>query len=462
MGAPRCARIALSALAVTAAAAAAQPPRPPRAPAIAQRHHTFAAFAGRPAAIRLTWPPVPDAVRIHARWTDAGQPVEIDLPGSATAFERSEPTPGHHSLSVVAIDAQGIASEPTEVAIDVVAIAATPPGGEVAGPRRGPGFAVGSTFASPGLACRLGGGPAADLAIATVIGATTLTCGGEPGQPRVDVPLVIAPVIVVGPSRPIARETPTRIHITVASPAPIGERLDLEPFGDLSFDDAVRSASGLDVRVTARPGARAAGLAIRAGAVELGRVEIGLVDRPPAAEPAQVRWFALDLGGQLGALVLPSAGASATAIGTPTAAADSLTSGPVLGGRIGLFPIAHAGIESEVALALPGFHGRSGVTSVAWARSQIATRVLEEGRYGLRLVAGGGILAVLAGKETSKRSIAGEAHWGAAFTIEARTDLWVRFQALDVITTARDAGFAHCLEIQLGVVTRLGRRDRSW
>jgi hypothetical protein len=69
---------------------------------------------------------------------------------------------------------------------------------------------------------------------------------------------------------------------------------------------------------------------------------------------------------------------------------------------------------------------------------------------------------VLARRETSRRGIVGEVHGGAAFTIEARTDLWVRVEALDVITTAHDAGFGHCLEIQLGVVTRLGRRDRSW
>jgi hypothetical protein len=175
-----------------------------------------------------------------------------------------------------------------------------------------------------------------------------------------------------------------------------------------------------------------------------------------------VQWLALDLGGQLGALMLPSSGTTATAIGTPSDPADTLTSGPMLGGRIGLFPIAHAGIETEVALALPGFRGHSGVAWLGLARAQIAARVLDEGRYGVRLIGGGGILGVLAREETSKRSIAGEAHWGAAFTIEARTDLWVRFQALDVIATAKDAGYAHCLEIQLGVVTRLGRRDRSW
>jgi len=181
-----------------------------------------------------------------------------------------------------------------------------------------------------------------------------------------------------------------------------------------------------------------------------------------AAEPPRVQWFALDLDGQFGELVLPSEGRTATAIGAPTAVADTLTSGPLLGGRIGLFPIPHAGIESELSLALPGYRGRGGVAWVASARAHIAARVVDDGRYGLFLVGGGDLLGVLARRETSKRTIACGVHVGAAFTIEARTDLWVRIQALDVILTAQDAGYAHCLEIQIGFVTRLGRRDRSW
>lgn len=299
-------------------------------------------------------------------------------------------------------------------------------------------------------------------AVAFAAGATTLTCGGETGQPRVEVPLVIAPVLVDGPTRPIAREVPTRVHITVASVAPLGAQLHVSAVGDLTLQEAARAAGGIDARVTARAGARTAALVIRAGAVELGQVDLALVDRPRTEEPQQVQWLALDLGGQLGALMLPSSGTTATAIGTPSDPADTLTSGPMLGGRIGLFPIAHAGIETEVALALPSFRGHSGVAWLGLARAQIAARILDEGRYGLRLIGGGGIFGVLAGEETSKRSIAGEAHYGAAFTIEARTDLWVRLQALDVIATAKDAGYAHCLEIQLGFVTRLGRRDRSW
>jgi hypothetical protein len=176
------------------------------------------------------------------------------------------------------------------------------------------------------------------------------------------------------------------------------------PIGDLTLDDTVRPRAD-----------RRAGDAL------------GLVDRPAPSDPPRVDGFALDLGGPLGELVLPSQGANAN--GAPTAAADTRTSAPVFGGRIGFFPIAHAGIESEVVLALPGFRGRSGVTCVASARSQMPRACWTAAATVFASSRGGGFLAVLAREETSKRSIAGETHRGAAFTIEARTDLWVRVEA---------------------------------
>ena len=236
MKAPGCAPIALTVLAVATGSATAgavgpglvrgagAPRRFVARTTIAHGRYAFAAFAGRPAAIKLAWPPVADAARFHARWTGGGDADENDLSGSAIGFERSEAAPGHHTLSIVAIDAQGRASEPAEVAIDVVAITAIHAGSDAAADNiaaSAPAFAIGSRFASPGLACRLGSGAAASEAVATAAGATTLTCGGEPGQPRVEVPLVIAPVLVDGPTQPIVREAPTRVHVTIASVAPL-------------------------------------------------------------------------------------------------------------------------------------------------------------------------------------------------------------------------------------------------
>jgi hypothetical protein len=72
------------------------------------------------------------------------------------------------------------------------------------------------------------------------------------------------------------------------------------------------------------------------------------------------------------------------------------------------------------------------------------------------------MINVLTRAGTSRPDTTGAVHWGAAFTIETRRDLWLRLGAYHVITTARDAGYSHCVELQLGVVTRLGRRDRGW
>jgi len=454
-------------------ATAAKAARPPRAPAIGQAQYTVAAFAGQSVPIKVAWPALTGVSRFRARWTDAGTRVDLDLPGTATRFERPEATPGHHQLSVVAIDEHGVESEPAEVAIDVVTITAIPPGGSAAHPAPGPAFAIGSTFSSPGLPCQLGGEPAARAAIATTPGATTLSCGGEPGQPRVDVPVVIAPVVIAGPTVPIAREVPTRIHVTVASVAPIGDHLKVEPIGELTLGEVERSAMGIDVPVTARAGAATAGLVIRAGetderseiaGIELGRIDLTLVDRTPSASLGEPRlqWFALDLGGQVGALVMLSEGKAASALGMPSNPADTLTNAPLFGARAGLFPTRRVGIESELSLAFPGYQGHPGFSFVTSARVQLAARLVEDQRYGLRLIGGAGILGVLTRDDTSRRTVHGAVHWGGAFTIETRRDLWLRIEALHVITSAQDAGFAQSVELQLGVLTRLGRRDRSW
>ena len=75
------------------------------------------------------------------------------------------------------------------------------------------------------------------------------------------------------------------------------------------------------------------------------------------------------------------------------------------------------------------------------------------------MVGGAGVLGVLIPSGTSHRGTQGEVHWGGAFSIEAKDNLWVRVEALHVITSAQNAGYAHCIELQLGIVTRFGRRD---
>jgi hypothetical protein len=160
-------------------------------------------------------------------------------------------------------------------------------------------------------------------------------------------------------------------------------------------------------------------------------------------------------------LALP-AGRSAVALGTPADPYDELTGAPLVGGRLGIFPTRRAGLEAELSLAAPGYRGGRGTAALLVSRLHLATRLLEGDGVDLTLLTGAGIFGLLSTERTSSRDAAGEVHYGAAFSVELRGALRLRLAALHAITTARDAGYAHCAELQLGVVTRLGRRDRRW
>lgn len=439
--------LGVCALGVAASSASASP-----APAIPPGPRTAVAFSGGAAKISVDWPALEGVARYRARWTDAGAVVDVELPGSATTFEREESTPGRHVLSVVAIDAAGRESPPTEVAVDVVAIAAVSPGADAPADPGTHAFAYGTRFSSSGMTCQLD---------AQEPGARILRCAAESG-PRVEVPVVIAPVIVDGPHRALVRGRPMRIHVTVASVAPLGDQLELEPTGGVDLSEIDRTDTGFAVRVTPQLGAAAAGLVVRASGVELGRVELGLTDARPTPSPIAPppRWFALDLGFHTGAFVLPGLGRDAIALGEPTMGDHTLTTAPLLGAHLGWFPSRHAGIEVAAALAAPQYVNLPGLAAMIVSRAQLAARIVDDGPYGLRLLAGADLLALLNRRGSSHRDVAGGVHYGAAFTIQARETAWIRLEALHVMTPAMDAGYAHAVQLSLGVVTRFGRRDR--
>jgi hypothetical protein len=433
------------------AAARAPAGKPPSPPSIAPGTRTFVAFAGRPAQVRLTWPAMPGVARYRARWTQSGALIDIELAGTATAFEREVSSAGHHQLTVVAIDAAGRESPPVEVGVDIVAVAAIAPGFDEPLAGNVPAFALGARFRSAGLTCTLGDAPAGPEAVAQKPGAATLRCSVQ-GGPRIELPVVIAPVIVEGPKRPLVRGVATKVHLTVASVARIGEHLDVEA-ADADLGPVRRTEHGLEVAVTPRDGAVASSLVVRArraagepggpGPV-VGRVELVVADPPPPPPPPPERtaWFALDLGYHVG-VIAPTG--DRPAIGD---SAREIIHRPLGGVRVGLFPTRRVGLETELALAAPDYRPAQKTWVVA-ARAQVAARVLD-GAVGLTLVGGAGVL-----------STSGAVHYGGAFTFETRRNLWLRLEVLHVMTVARDAGYAHCLEVQLGLVTRLGRRDRG-
>jgi len=453
---PRACLVGCVLLAAAAASAAA---RQLATPTIATGARTFVAFAGRPAAVRIAWAPIPGAVRYRARWSDTTHPIDILL--AAPVLERTETRPGQHHVSIFAVDERGVESQPAELALEVVAIAATRAGSDAPEGADAAVFAVGARFASPGLRCRIGSGSPAAEVIAQTPGAAILRCGGETGQPNAEVPVVITPVIVSAQTAPLRRGVATKIHVSVASAAPVGDRIEVEAVGDLSLGDIKRTRGGIDVEITAGDRDEEAGLILRVASVELGRLRLAVVDVPPVVlEPARPDWFALDLGGYIGAITTPQFGDDALLLGEPLDPDDSLASGPLAGLRLGVFPTRRVGLEVELGLATPSYVGRLGVAALLITRGQIAARIAEEGRYGLRGLLGGGALALLSENGTSRPGTLGSVHYGGAFSIETRRNVSVRLQALHVISVARDAGYAHCLEVTIGVVTRLGRRDR--
>lgn len=434
--------------------------RPPAKPALVAGVRTFVAFSGTAAPVRLAWAPVAGAAKYRVTWTSGTHSVDTDLPVPTTVFEKPELRAGQHQVTIVAVSPDGIESMPAEATIEVVSVEAYGPGFDQSVPTPNGAFALGARFRSPGLPCELGTARGAEV-VATEPGSFALRCGGDTGQPLVEVPLVIAPVHVSADTAPIATGTRAEVHVTVASTAPIGERLVVEAIGALDLGPPERTDGGLDVRVTPRESG-IGGLVIKASGHELGRISLDIVDPPAEPEPETVEtlWAAFDLGATVGGLFTPGEGTNANLFGKPTDPADTIKTGPTFGIRLGFFPTRRLGVEAEVALGTMGYESRDGIAPLLVTRGQIAARLVEDGRFGLRGLAGGDVFSVLSAAGTSRTTSLGGVHYGGAFTIETRRDVALRFQALHVITVAQDAGYAHCFELSAGVVVRVGRSDR--
>jgi len=464
--------VALSCALAGSASAGAEPRSSLDTPTFGAREpHAFAAFAGAGASVRVAWSQVVGAVRYHATWTDPRGRV-TDVETTTGAFERNGVAPGHYTLAVGAVDVGGNRGAPTApYAIDVVEVRAVPPGGDSAtGPTRG-AYAIGTTFFAPGLHCDLAstasgpmpnGLPSNELRAASA-GAFHLRCANGNGAVVTDSEVVIAPVLVDAAGAHVARDRTTLVHITLASVAAIGDSLQVTGLGGLDLGQAHRTEDGFDVPVTVAADARRAELAVSAAGVELGRVELPLEEPgrdAPAAIADRPAWWAADLGGQIGAFLPASSGRRAPAFGSPIDPRDAVTSGPLFGPRLGIFPTPRVGLELEASIVTAGYEGKGGVASLLVTRAQVAARVFDRGSFGARVVAGAGAIATLHDFDSSHAGESGEVHYGAALTLETRQNLWLRLQGLDVITTAENGGYAHSVELQLAVVTRLGRVDR--
>jgi hypothetical protein len=427
-------------------------------------------FAGDSVDVVVGWRPVVDAIAYRVTLTDAsGHATAIDT--AELRFETHKLAPGNYQLTIAAVDRTGTAGPASEVLpINVIEVRAIPPGGDRAVPPTRGAYAVGTTFSVAGMHCEFGDAPIDDLLVGPenearipMAGVALLRCAGLPGY--LEKQVVIAPVRVATQSPRVVRGGTTTINITLASVASLGERLDVEAIGDITLGEAQRTEFGLEVPVTAAADAKSATLSVQSAGFEIGRVALELVEGrgpsgPPPSEPLPPLDFkALDLGGFIGLFSPPSSETSGTTLGHPSQRADIITGGPLVGLRLGYFPVSRVGVVGEASLIAGGYVDEANVSQILAGRGSLEVRALESGSLGLRLFAGAGALRTLKTRGTSHPATDTELHAGAAATIETSPNLWLRFQISDVVTTARDDGYAHCLELQLSVMTRLGRRD---
>lgn len=453
------------------ASAVAQPPGTLEAPVFTiHPQGALPTFAGDTVDVVVGWRPVVDAIAYRVTLTDAsGHAITLDT--NELRFEKKQLAPGNYQLTIAAIDRTGAAGAASEVLpINVIEVRAVPPGGDRPAPPTRGAYAVGTTFSVAGMHCEFGDAPIDDLLVGPenearmpMAGVAVLRCAGLPGY--LEKQVVIAPVRVTTQSSRVVRGHTTTINVTLASVASLGERLDVEAIGDITLGEAHRTQFGLEVPVTAPVDAKAATLSVQSAGFEIGRVALELVDGPaPLAAPPPpplppIELSAFDIGGFVGLFSPPTGETTGTTLGHPSRREDIITGGPQIGLRLGFFPVSRVGLTGEVALIAGGYVDEANISQILGARGGLEVRAVERGSLGLRLFAGAGALRTLKTRETSSPATDTQVHAGAAVTIETSPNLWLRIQFSDVVTTARDNGYAHCLELQLSVMTRLGRRD---
>jgi hypothetical protein len=434
------------------------------APMVSTHGNTLASFGGSSAAVHVTWRAVPGAKRYHVIWVAPGQkPAETW--STALSFQKEKLAAGHYSLTIAAMDEGGVDGVPQTLAFDVIDVNATPPGKQAPEPPTRGTYPIGTVFGLPGTTCTIGGmsdervKTDPTLVRAARPGLATLHCGD-----KLDAPIVIAPVRIATTEPPVPRGDTTTVHVIVATVGSVGEQLAVTGIGGAkTAGELKRTPFGLDVPLAIAPDAETAAVAVSANGLELGRTGFDLYDKPPPPPPPEAESsaaFALDLA-FAGGTFLPTAtgtNMSAPAIGHPTASRDVIDAGAMFGARFGLYLVPRVGLETEGDILTVPSNGTR-IAALGW-RGQFAFRVAESRYIGARLIAGGGIIRPLQDNGTLTQVTSGEVHYGVGVALVTTPGVSLRADALDVVTTARDRGYSHNLELELAVVARFGRHDR--
>ena len=146
--------------------------------------------------------------------------------------------------------------------------------------------------------------------------------------------------------------------------------------------------------VTVHADAKSASLSIQSGRLRARsrRASPSITPPPPPPPPpyAPIDWRALDLGGQAGAFFPPEGPTRIDDRPSRRATTKRSRAGPLVGLRLGFFPIPRIGLEAEVSLIEAGLADESGSRHLLASRGTLAVRAIETSRVGVRMLVGAG------------------------------------------------------------------------
>jgi hypothetical protein len=458
-------------------------PEAPRALPPAPRWTTpvarAAAVAGRTAPVHAAFAPSAGitSYRVAVR-TPGGDRVAIlsataGAESGAVAIHRLRP--GAYVARVIAVDADGFESPPSaDLPIEVFDLPAVAAGrdelvvlpdepGDAATEASGPTLSIGARVMVPAaLTCRLGDEPARSPLIVTRADPTPLHCQ-RAGEDVAAPAIAGTPLAVESGAGPpgLPRHGSVTLPFVLSDPA-AAPAVDVMASG-LRVVAVEPTPTGVEVTVTAATGSTGGELELvlrDAPQVSLTRVALAVEPAPAvvdrgAAPVATLGTIRLEAGGYAGYMALPRSVANAIELGNSDDPANRLAGGPVVGARAALWPTDRVGIEVELDM-IAAASGGGGRSPVLGCRGHLAFRMLRDGRFGLGAVVGGGAMTLLRGRGDAEPDTDSAAHWGLGFSVALARGLELRLDARHLLGPARDAGFAHMFQLDLGFARRLG------
>jgi hypothetical protein len=435
--------------------------------------------AGRPAAVRAVFAPVAGQTRYRV-WirTQGGDPisaVDVAAAGESGAITLHRLRPGLYTARVVALGADGFESAPSaDLPIEVIDLPAVAAGrdevlapaddaGDLGSPAPAPVLTVGARLVIPAaLTCQLGDDVPTSPVVITRVGPIALRC--HRGADEVAAPLLVGEslAIEVANAPHLVPRRATTLTFTLRDPA-AAPAVDAVGTG-VRVLSVEAGADGLRVTVEPPPrGGRLAHLDLvlrDAPEISLKRVALAIevtdeAPRPRGAPTLDVRFAGAELGAFAGYLALPSDAGDAIELGDAGDPAYRVASGPTFGARLAIWPTHRVGIEAEVGVTPTDYAAADDRATVVAARGQLALRIVQDGRFGLRAAAGAGVLTLVSGAGAAHADTDGEVHWGLGFTIDLPRRLQVRLDARHLLAPARDGGFANAIEATTGLGVRL-------